>query len=305
MRNVLSNNSEAIHYFANNIQDSGRNATSSIFFKGDKIYSYGYHYVLGIRLPGNAILINNTGYSISTSKHISELQSASSHLEQFNLTTCTIESVEKRILHAACKIPRATKNKALYVNQIISDYQQLIRFDNFIKKHKLIPSKLKWDNVFTYSDYKNIKAIDKRSKIYKAITKIYNQVRLDLPKYELELKNAAKIQAAKQKIKNKVAIDKFRFEGTPTNINRIYLSYDILRISNDLQSIESNQGVKLGIDICKHFLNLLFSGENLNGQKLGVYTITSYENNILTIGCHKWQKTELENILTLINNLKK
>ena len=51
MRNVLSNNSEAIHYFANNIQDSGRNATSSIFFKGDKIYSYGYHYVLGIRLP--------------------------------------------------------------------------------------------------------------------------------------------------------------------------------------------------------------------------------------------------------------
>ena len=78
-----------------------------------------------------------------------------------------------------------------------------------------------------------------------------------------------------------------------------------MRISNDLQSIESNQGVKLGIDICKHFLNLLFAGENLNGQKLGVYTITSYENNILTIGCHKWQKTELENILTLINNLKK
>ena len=36
MRKVLKNNSEAIHYFANEVQESGQNQTRSIFFNVKK-----------------------------------------------------------------------------------------------------------------------------------------------------------------------------------------------------------------------------------------------------------------------------
>ena len=36
MRNVLKSNSEAIHFFANDVQSSGRNSTKSVFFENNK-----------------------------------------------------------------------------------------------------------------------------------------------------------------------------------------------------------------------------------------------------------------------------
>lgn len=43
---------------------------SSVYFDGDTIYSYGYHYPLLFKIGGKWIL-NDTGYSSTTAKHIS------------------------------------------------------------------------------------------------------------------------------------------------------------------------------------------------------------------------------------------
>ena len=45
MKNVF-NNRQLAHVWANQSQDTGRNANGSMFFESDTIYSYGRHYAM-------------------------------------------------------------------------------------------------------------------------------------------------------------------------------------------------------------------------------------------------------------------
>ena len=54
MKTVFTN-TDTIHTFAQQTQYEGRNSTNTIFFEGNKIYSYGYHYLLGEFLDRNTI----------------------------------------------------------------------------------------------------------------------------------------------------------------------------------------------------------------------------------------------------------
>lgn len=75
MKTVFSSNSELAHVWAKQSQFEGR--ANNMFFKRDEIYSYGYHYMIAKIIPEkNACFINSMGYSNSTSKHTSNVASA-------------------------------------------------------------------------------------------------------------------------------------------------------------------------------------------------------------------------------------
>ena len=60
MKRVFTNSYDVIHLYAQRSQDEGR--CSNVFFYGDKIYSYGHHYLLGEFIDdGKAIIINDEG----------------------------------------------------------------------------------------------------------------------------------------------------------------------------------------------------------------------------------------------------
>ncbi len=80
MRTSFPSSSDVIHLFAQKSQDFARCA--NVFFEGNKIYSYGYHYLLA-EFVGDYIVINDTGYSNTTQKHISEIKSATRQYKQF------------------------------------------------------------------------------------------------------------------------------------------------------------------------------------------------------------------------------
>jgi hypothetical protein len=82
MKTVFSSNSDCIHAFAQRWQDNGRSAGGNVFFEGNKLYSYGRHFVLAEFIGGNTVLINDTRYSSSTAKHQSLVRSALSHYER-------------------------------------------------------------------------------------------------------------------------------------------------------------------------------------------------------------------------------
>jgi hypothetical protein len=46
MRTVFTNN-EIFHVFNEQNQNEGRTSNRNIYFENNKIYSYGYHYLLG------------------------------------------------------------------------------------------------------------------------------------------------------------------------------------------------------------------------------------------------------------------
>ena len=72
-RNVIGSHSDTAHVWAQNRYMSGRSSDSRMYFEGAILYSYGSHFALGMVLEttseGRVTLLNDSGYSISTSKH--------------------------------------------------------------------------------------------------------------------------------------------------------------------------------------------------------------------------------------------
>ena len=85
MKTVFTN-SEIVHVFNEQNQNEGRTSTGSMYFYNNKIYSYGSHYLLGHFIDNETILINDTGYSNTTSKHIYLLQDATRNRKQYFTT---------------------------------------------------------------------------------------------------------------------------------------------------------------------------------------------------------------------------
>ena len=87
MKKVFSNGNQVAHVWAQQTQSVG--GCSNVFFEGAAIYSYDYHYPLGFfatnKKGEKAAIINNAGYSVTTSKHIQWARSAVSHYKTFLL----------------------------------------------------------------------------------------------------------------------------------------------------------------------------------------------------------------------------
>ena len=311
MRNVLSSNSEVTHFFANNLQSKGKTSNGNLFFENNKIYSYGYHYILGEKLKGGAMFINDRGYSSSTGKHISMLGGSSRHLVKFYYMDINLDEVHDKMLEISRKLPRAWKLKAHYIDQLKQSYEKMLEFIAYDKKYKVGRKNTAFGNYIVLS-------IDKRDKKFKKCKYIYDQILINLPNYEKEINEQNKKQLIKRQNKEKIQINKFR----KNELSNCRLTYDIFRLNCTLDGgyyIYSNQGIKIDLEEAQRSLKMLFSyvdylkikientdqlmDVSLSGKKIGYYTITSFDGKILKVGCHTIKLSELKNINKLINNL--
>ncbi len=62
---------EVVRLFADQTQSYASNSNKSLFFKNDKIYSWGEHFCIARMLDYKTVLFTEKTYSVSTSKHIS------------------------------------------------------------------------------------------------------------------------------------------------------------------------------------------------------------------------------------------
>ena len=78
-------NKGVIEAWLNDYNDAGHNAKESIFFEGDTIYSYGYHFPLAYKANGGVVEITwKEKYSVTTSKHqIAVLDNAVDHFSGY------------------------------------------------------------------------------------------------------------------------------------------------------------------------------------------------------------------------------
>ena len=230
MKKVFSSTSEVCHVFAQRSQSEGE--AGNVFFYGDKIYSYGYHYLLAEfhEVNGKAIvLINNRGYSNSTAKHINRIIGATSHYKQYFTESSTLQPVYNSIVIANQKLAKARK-PLNYINEIVNSYE------------KLLESPFLTDN-------------DKDDPKFKAITQIYENVsQIDIEPYlvELKLKEIARHEANQLKLEEKVRYF-YNYE-----VNYIHgLDKVVIRVSSDKLNVETSKGVKIPINEAKNYLPLL------------------------------------------------
>ena len=260
MKTVFSNGHDVVHAFAQRNQPHGK--SSNIFFYGDKIYSYGYHYLLAEFIDDNTIVINNRGYSNTTSKHIDYVRWGTSQYKQFFTMNCEIGLVHMRIIKFKDKLATARKPE-IYINQIIGLFDSLNEYVKHIKS-KNIPKDVR------YKEIKSIvKAIQSQPKEY--------QQKLAEVKKKQEL---AKQRKEARQIKETLS----KFYNYEVHSFRIG-DKDYLRISQDGSNVETSQYVKVSIDEAKTLYQLICKGVDIAGHRISNYIVNSI-NGTLKIGCH-------------------
>jgi len=79
MKNVFDNYMTC-HVWAQQSQEEGRNSSSSIYFKGDTIFSYGAHFPMARFVKNDSgetcVLITTQNYSVTTQRHLSLVRSS-------------------------------------------------------------------------------------------------------------------------------------------------------------------------------------------------------------------------------------
>jgi hypothetical protein len=258
MKTVFSN-SDLVHTFAQQIQEEGRTSNGSIFFYGKKIYSYGYHYLLGEIIDSKTIIINDRGYSSSTGKHISMLSSATRQYKQYFYSEVDLHVVYNSIKENYNSLGK-TKKPGLYIMPIIAKFESLSKFLKLYKKTN-----------------------DLKSDKFKEIKKIYNSLKKDEDKYVAQLKEVEKKRVAKELAKFNKDLDKFFNHET----NRLYtnVTEDYLRISLDKSNVETTQGVSIPVENALTLYNMIEAGKDIRGYRIDSYTVISL-NGHLKIGCH-------------------
>ena len=269
MKKVFQNTSEVVHVFAQQSQWQGRNQSGSIYFYDNKIYSYGSHYLLGEFINDETIIINDFGYSVTTSKHINELINATSQYNQFYTSSIDIKYVQTEI-NAFLKCLTNARKPEIYISNINKLETNLTKWVEYCKDNK-ISHKYKLNK----SDYN-----------YKKIVKIANS--LLTPQTIEKLKAKGKKDAAKQKAKDKrelkIKLDKFN----AYKIDRFKIGqFDYLRLSENSQFVETSQNIRIEKSEAKKLYFAIKRKVDIKGQRIGYYTVNKIDNKALTVGCHK------------------
>ncbi|MGK3946280.1 hypothetical protein ABK046_49000, partial [Streptomyces caeruleatus] len=68
MKTVFSN-AQTAHVWAQQNQEHGKSSNGQFYFRNKTIYSYRDSWPLSTFATPNIVLINNTSYSVTTSKH--------------------------------------------------------------------------------------------------------------------------------------------------------------------------------------------------------------------------------------------
>lgn len=260
---------EIMHVFAQRSQSHG--SAGNVFFEnnGNKIYSYGYHYLLGEFIQNNkgetALMIKDSRYSVSTSKHISMLTSATrQYLQFFTSETNTkqvLESIENNV-----KRLQTAKKPELYIEPSKRLFATLNDFILWSGKKELTRT----------DDYKKVldlmKVIDGNKDFYTTY------LRKNADKLKREQAKAAKAEA------QKLASDVKNFENF--EINRIWDSNeDFVRYNPSKNVVQTSQEVEVNVKEAKMLYKMILANKNIKGVKIDNWTVISI-NGVLKIGCH-------------------
>jgi hypothetical protein len=263
MKTVFSNNSEVVHVWAQRTHFNGRNQSGSLFFYGDKIYSYGYHYLLGEFISNKnndvAVIINTDYYSATTAKHSSLAWGATTHYTQFEKKYTEEKNVISLLNELEVKLLRARK-PLIYIKEAeetINNYVEYLKFMHGI------------------------------AVLSESVLKAFKPFKLEDEELEtLRDKDKERCKKAVQKEKERLAIeikDFLNYEKDFINSNEISEAY--VRISKDGENIETSKGVKVSIRKAKILYSKIVRGEDIKGFKIGYHRVIGI-NGCLKIGCH-------------------
>jgi hypothetical protein len=289
------------HYFAHAEKDeSGENYGRRMFFTRDIMYSYGYHYIICKKVRDkkgnvNFILFNENGNSNTTAKQKSIVKRALfqkvievyTDIENFK-PLAELKQQERVLIELSDKLKRARVEYTInsYRREIL---QRRANCQFLIKEYKL-KSKLtkSLKDLFLSDDAEFFELLDTQAG--KRLARIKRE------------SNAQDRQRAKEEAeairKEAENIEKWK----SGELKKLYLNYtkdDFLRISEDLQTVETSQGISVPTAEAKRVLKLI-DKKAIVGEKIDEKYIVTSLNGFLKVGCHSIKIEEINRIKELI-----
>lgn len=284
MKKAYSTYSELLHYWMYGDEEFvGHTSQNRMFAEGNKVYSYGYHFMLAKKeIHGNQIyiLLNNETYSNTTSKHHSLLLRAIPgnyiriYVEDPKQTPrVLIQRSISKIKEYLSKISKATSRKLFYLNQ--ANYERV----NILKLVGLYSEQItSEDNQFLIHEFK---------------PEDYISENWFKKQEEKEAKRKVKEEAetAIRKLKGNEQLVKWLNFEIDSCYN--YSGLTRLRYNSNTECVETTLGIKIHKDKVKELYEKLSNKESVIGLKIEQFRVLSIENNILTVGCHKLNLAEI------------
>lgn len=267
MKTVFSSNYDVIHEFAQRTQNKGR--AGNVFFEGDRLYSYGYHYILAEFLTDNDIFIGDRGYSKSTSKHIGITIQATRQYTQWFQTYCDDIIVYSRLSNLKKELLKARKPEK-YISEALLIIEKFTAYNARFEK----PVSKDTQELIDFFTINGPELADKIADIAK----------------EQKMKRASIIEQYKNAFYNFEPFDRLKFEAG--------LEYDLLRVNAD--KLETSQKISVNLSEAEKLYRSYRAGMPIVGQKIEGYTILKATPEIIKIGCHNIKPLELANIFKKI-----
>lgn len=282
MIKAYKSNMDLFHAFMYG-NESFEGKSSNAFAEGYNLYSYGYHFLLAKKEIHNNqtyIFLNTEIYSNTTSKHQSLVSQAIPnnyiriYVEDPKQTPkILIQRSISKIKDYFSKIPKATSKKLSYI------YNANEERVNILTLAYLYPEQV------TLADYQFLK-VEFKSEDY--ISKEWL-----LKQKEKEVKRKAKEEAedAIRKLKGNEQLVKWLNFEIDNCYN--YSGLTRLRYNSKTKCVETSLGIKIHKDKVKELYEKLSNKKDIIGLKIEQYTVLSIVDNILSIGCHKINLTEI------------
>lgn len=258
MKTVFTSADSVIHLYAQQTQQKAK--CSNVFFEGKNLYSYGYHYLLCEFIDDKTVLIDDRGYSNTTSKHISIVRAATRQYKQFFKSETDLGRVYDAVIYNEHKLETARKPE-IYTSEIYRLWTTLNEFINYTKK-----TALKKENKYKY--------------VKRIFTTLAKEGGIELIA-EARRKELKRIQASEAK-KRKESLQKFMaYEINSFRIGK----EDFLRVSQDGTEIQTTQGVRIPVKSAAVLYKMILEGKDIVGLDIEGYKVTGL-NGHLVIGCH-------------------
>ena len=305
MKRVLTSEGVA-HAWAHKRQTSARNSSGSLYFDGSIIYSYGDHFPVArhVEFRGQPlILITKRKYSITTLKHVG----------------IVAQAIPPNIRHIRTSLDIKTPFDAAFVTKLL---------DELATEHTGAIARALKATTNTVGYKQLAKEI---AGLYSTTATFFCRHRSPLTISQVEqsridakcIQQAARFEHLQTKKLAKDLREKLRREAEdretlPDKITRFrageyvpdlnhYAGFDYLRINGD--KVETSRACSAPIEDARRIksfvLNKLATGSNWQRGslevKIGEYLLESIDTEgIVTIGCHKFQKEEVLNLLEQI-----
>lgn len=285
MKKVFQNHSEVAHVFAQRTQSEGR--ASRVFFEGDTIYSYGYHFPIAkfVDLPNGqtVVLFTLDGYSNSTSKHIGIVRGALSQYDKVytydvNKPQETVRRVNNIIKEELKNLARARKPE-IYISNIMREVRHVTELQKVFKSVKVYKK-----------DYPILYDLIKKGENYFS------------PEVIAKVKDNEKKRKEKQRKAQQEKLNKWRsFEG---GFFSSLGQETYLRYNPNTDKVETSKHVQIEVREAKALYNIwVAQPERLEGQQIvnGRYRVNRCNKNTLIAGCHTIRFEEAERIAKELN----